>query len=178
MQIRWKALALGTITAAVLAPVKFDLGPIPITLQTLVLFTLAGALGKNTGFLIGLTYLILGGIGLPVFAGFQGGWHKLIGPTAGFLWAFPPICYFVGWSCQSGSRDFFHFPVYFFRAHLILLIPGFLVLYLLLPGAHLWDALVRLLPGLVIKSIVGGLLALWLIKKLPPGWTEASLPVK
>lgn len=35
-------------------------------------------------------YLLLGGIGLPVFAGFQGGVGVLLGPTGGYLWSYLP----------------------------------------------------------------------------------------
>ncbi len=169
-----KAVVTGSIIAAIMAPIAFKIGPVPITLQSLVLFTLAAVLGKGAGFWIAVIYLILGSLGLPVFADYQSGHVKMIGPTAGFLWAFPFIGYYLGWQCRKGMQDFFHFSIYFFRAHLLLLIPGFLVLYLMLPGAKLWDALIHLLPGILIKSLAGGLLSVWLIKKLPPKWTEVS----
>lgn len=174
MQINWKAILTGSIIAALLAPINFRIGPVPITMQTFVLFTLAATLGKNTGLWIAIIYLLLGSIGLPVFAGFQAGHEKMIGPTAGFLWALPAVAYYIGWACEKGHKDFFHFIIYFFRAHVIWLIPGFLVLYLLLPEAKLWDALIRILPGILLKSITGGLISIWLIKKLPPSWTEVS----
>lgn len=174
MQINLKAVATGILVAAFLAPLAFSVQQVPITLQTFVLFTLAAVLGKKSGFLIGLAYIFLGGIGLPIFGSHTGGYEKLIGPTAGFLWAFPALCYYVGWECQNTRQDFFHYILAFFKAHVLLLIPGFLVLYLMVDGVLLWDTLIRLMPSLLAKSIVGGLLALWLIKKLPPTWTEVS----
>ncbi len=174
MQFNVKAVITGTLIAALFAPLSFSVQQVPITLQTFVLFTLAAVFGKNSGFYIGLAYVILGGMGLPIFGGQQGGYEKLIGPTAGFLWAFPPICYYLGWECQRTQQNFFYYISAVLKAHVLLLIPGFVVLYLMVDGVLLWDTLIRLTPGLLVKSIVGGLLALWAIKKLPPTWTEVS----
>lgn len=169
-----KAIIAGTLIAALLAPIAFSVQGVPITLQTLVLFTMGAVFGKKSGFLIGIAYLILGAIGLPVFGGHEGGYEKLLGPTAGFLWAFPFIAYYVGWECERTHQNFFYYILAFVKAHVLLLIPGFLVLYLAVEGIIIWDTLIRLMPGLLLKSIAGGLLAHWLIKKLPPQWTEVS----
>ncbi|WP_417599683.1 biotin transporter BioY [Owenweeksia hongkongensis] len=161
------------LITCLLAPFFFYIGPIPMTLQTLVLFTMAAVLGKRMGFLIAAIYLILGAIGLPVFAAWQSGYEHLLGRTAGFLWAFPFVCYYIGWQVEKGEKTYIHTIVYFFRAHLILLIPGAIVAYGNY-GGELVDGIIRLLPGLLIKSGVGGLLSFWLIKKLPSKWTGAS----
>ena len=60
-----------------------------ITLQTLGIFLALGLLGGRKGVICIGVYLCLGALGLPVFAGFQGG-AALFGPTGGFLWAFVP----------------------------------------------------------------------------------------
>ena len=173
--MNWKAILAGTLIASILAPISFDIGPFHIILQTFILFCLGAILGKKEGAIIAFLYLAIGAMGLPVFGGFTGGWHKLTGPTSGFLWAFPIVVYYIGWACEKGRKTFLHFIIYFFRAHLLWLIPGFGVLYVLLPGAQLVDALVMLIPGILIKTIAGGILSWWAIKKLPPGWTEASV---
>jgi biotin transport system substrate-specific component len=70
------------------AAIQVPLGPIPFTLQTLslilvlLILTPAEALGAVGG------YLAIGLIGLPVFAGFRGGFGVLLGPTGGFLTGF------------------------------------------------------------------------------------------
>lgn len=161
------------IITCLLAPIFFYMGPVPITLQTLVLFTVAAVLGKRLGLLVSVLYLLLGAIGLPVFAGWQSGYEHLVGRTAGFLWAFPFVCYYIGWQIEKGEKTFIHTMIYFFRAHLILLIPGAIVAYGNY-GGELIDGIIRLLPGLLIKSGVGGLLSFWLIKKLPSTWTGAN----
>ncbi|HAD98032.1 MAG TPA: biotin transporter BioY [Cryomorphaceae bacterium] len=168
-----KIIITALVITCLVAPVKFDVVTIPITLQTLVLFCIPAVFGKRVGFTVAALYLLLGAAGLPVYAGFQGGYQKLYGPTAGFLWAFPFINYYIGWACERVEANFFYHIVIFVRAHFLLLVPGFIVLYLSLEGVQLWDTFILLLPGLFIKSIVGGILTAYLIKKLPPQWVEA-----
>lgn len=62
--------------------------PIPVTLQTLGVFTATLFLGGKNGFLSVFAYILLGAVGLPVFAGFGGGIGVLFGPTGGYIWGF------------------------------------------------------------------------------------------
>lgn len=73
---------------AVSAWVSIPLGPVPFTLQTLVLAMLPGVLAPREAVLTVATYLVLGGVGLPVFSNMMGGIGVLLGPTGGFLWGF------------------------------------------------------------------------------------------
>lgn len=61
---------------------------IPFTLQTFAVFLLMTALGGKRGTLSVLVYLMLGAIGLPVFAQFTGGIGILLGNTGGYLAGF------------------------------------------------------------------------------------------
>ncbi len=62
--------------------------PVPFTLQTFAVFCALGLLGGRRGTVAVLLYLLLGAAGLPVFAGFQGGLGRLLGPTGGYLMGF------------------------------------------------------------------------------------------
>ena len=73
---------------AVSAWVSIPFGPVPFTLQTMALAVLPAALDRGTALLAVVCYVLLGGVGLPVFAGFAGGMGALAGPTGGFLWGF------------------------------------------------------------------------------------------
>lgn len=73
---------------AVSAWVSIPFGLVPFTLQTMALAVLPAALGQGTAVLAVGSYVLLGGVGLPVFAGFAGGVGALLGPTGGFLWGF------------------------------------------------------------------------------------------
>lgn len=61
---------------------------IPFTLQTMGVFTTVGLLGGKRGTLTVLTYILLGTIGIPVFAGFTGGVSVLLGTTGGYIIGF------------------------------------------------------------------------------------------
>lgn len=70
------------------AAISLPIGPVPFTLQTFMLFTMMIAFGgRRTSIGVGI-YLLLGLIGIPVFAGFKGGLDSLLGPTGGFLIGF------------------------------------------------------------------------------------------
>ena len=89
--------ALTAIGAFIVIPLQ----PVPITLQTL--FTgLAGVLlGGYTGALSQIIYVILGLIGLPVFAGGKSGLGTLLGPTGGYLIGFIVAAYVIGKIVES-----------------------------------------------------------------------------
>jgi biotin transport system substrate-specific component len=80
--------------AYVVVPLPFT--PVPVTLQTL--FVLLGGAWLGTAWACGVqaTYLGMGAAGLSVFAGAAGGFIYLLGPTAGYLWAFLPAAILVG----------------------------------------------------------------------------------
>ena len=89
-----RAIAVGlgamvvALSAQVAIPVPFS--PVPMTLQPLAVLAVGGLLGGAGGLLALVLYLVLGVVGLPVFApGGLPGFLRLIGPTGGYLLAFP-----------------------------------------------------------------------------------------
>jgi biotin transport system substrate-specific component len=70
--------------------------PVPITLQTLFLYLAGALLGGRLALLSQVVYVLLGIIGLPVFAGGKAGFGVLFGPTGGYLIGFLPAAYIVG----------------------------------------------------------------------------------
>ena len=65
-------IALGAALIAALSPFTIPLGPIPITLQTLAIGLIASIYRPKEATLSVVIYLLLGAIGLPVFAGGHG----------------------------------------------------------------------------------------------------------
>lgn len=61
---------------------------IPFTLQTMAVFAAVGILGGRRGTISVLLYIIMGAIGLPVFAGFTGGAGILLGNSGGYIVGF------------------------------------------------------------------------------------------
>ena len=85
------AVALGAATVAVAAQITVPLAfsPVPMTLSPLAVLIVGGVLGVRGGVSALVTYLVMGAIGLPVFAGGLAGAGWLIGSTGGYLLAFP-----------------------------------------------------------------------------------------
>ena len=73
---------------AVCSWISIPIPPVYITLQTLALLLTLGTLGGKWGSVSIALYLLLGVVGLPVFAGFRGGAGALLDATGGFLWGF------------------------------------------------------------------------------------------
>lgn len=61
---------------------------VPFTLQTFAVFCVMGLLGGKRGTISVVVYILLGIIGIPVFAGFTGGIGKIIGTTGGYIIGF------------------------------------------------------------------------------------------
>lgn len=76
----------------------------PITLQTLFVLLAGLLLGAKRGALSMVIYLLLGAIGLPVFAGFSGGLGVIAGPTGGFLLSFPIAAYAIGYLKEKTGK--------------------------------------------------------------------------
>ncbi|OGU76746.1 MAG: hypothetical protein A2V93_06570 [Ignavibacteria bacterium RBG_16_34_14] len=87
---------LTAIAAQFTVPVK----PVPFTLQTMAVLLSGAFLGAKRGAVSQLIYLSLGIVGLPVFAQTPEGalgFARLIGPTGGYLLAFPLAAFVAGY---------------------------------------------------------------------------------
>ncbi|RYC98016.1 biotin transporter BioY [Facklamia hominis] len=84
--LTYGALGIGLLTIA--SQLSFHLGPIPFTCQTLAVFILALLYPLRLFLCLYGVYLLMGLIGLPVFANFSGGVGYLLSPSFGFLLAF------------------------------------------------------------------------------------------
>ena len=78
--------AIGAALIAVLAQISLPIGPVPFTLQNFAIGLIATVFRPREAVLSVALYLLLGSIGLPVFAGGGAGFHVLVGPSAGYLW--------------------------------------------------------------------------------------------
>ncbi len=61
---------------------------VPFTLQTFAVFAVLMILGAKRGIIATLIYVLMGAIGIPVFAGFAGGLGILLGNTGGYIIGF------------------------------------------------------------------------------------------
>lgn len=95
-------IVAGVAVLALLAQVRIQIGPVPITGQTFGVLLIGAAYGAGLGAVTTATYLLAGGLGLAVFSGGGAGWAVLAGPTGGYLLAFPFAAALVGWLAARG----------------------------------------------------------------------------
>ena len=69
---------------------------VPFTLQTFGVFMAVGVLGGKRGTLAVLVYVLLGAVGVPVFAGFSGGIGALLGNAGGYIIGFIVMAVIAG----------------------------------------------------------------------------------
>ena len=77
--------AMFAALTAVCSQIQLPIGAVPFTLQTMGIFIAAGLLGAKKGTLSVGIYILLGAVGIPVFAGFSGGLGIIAGPTGGYI---------------------------------------------------------------------------------------------
>lgn len=97
-------VALGVLFTALLAQVSIPVpgSPVPITGQTLAVVLTAASLGPVRGLAVDLAYLVVGLVGIPVFADHTGGMHVVFGATGGYLVGFIPAAYLMGLAARRG----------------------------------------------------------------------------
>src|SRR5450631_683775 len=99
------ASAVIAVCARLVFPLPFT--PVPLTLANFGVLLVGLALGSKRGFAAAALYLVWGAMGLPVFspAG-VGGVAQLVGPTGGYLMAYPVVAFIAGWLAEQGVASF------------------------------------------------------------------------
>ena len=143
------------------AKLSIPIGPVPISMQTLVVLVLGAALGPRLGALAVLAYLAEGAAGLPVFAGTPEkgiGLAYMVGPTGGYLVGFVVAAFTVGaLARRRWDRSFLAATALMLVGHAIVFAFGLLWLGTVIG----WDrpvvalGLTPFLIGTLAKSLVG-----------------------
>ena len=97
-KIKIKDLTLISMMLALLiicSKISFNIGPIPITLQTFAVFMISLILGVKKSIIVFLTYIIMGLIGIPVFSQ-GGGFDYIFKPSFGFIIGFLAASAIIG----------------------------------------------------------------------------------
>lgn len=81
-------IAVSAALITICSWISITIGPVPFTLQTMAIFAVLMTIGGARGSVAVIIYLLLGLVGVPVFAGFKGGPASFLGPTGGFLVGF------------------------------------------------------------------------------------------
>lgn len=161
-------ILLGALFVAALAQVEIPLPftPVPITGQTFGVLLVGAALGSKRGALSLASYLAVGGIGLPFFAGGAHGWNIVIGATGGYLIGFVVAAYVIGLLAERGLERSVHTSLIpFLVGTLIIYICGVAWLSVVLGsfGKALAAGLIPFLIGDAIKLVAAAVV-------LPAAW--------
>lgn len=101
-----------TALIAVISQISLQLPiGVPLTFQCFIIAVIAVVLGfKLSAFSI-LAYILLGFIGLPVFANFKAGPSAVLGATGGFIIGFLPMAAIIGYACDKTQNKIWLFLV-------------------------------------------------------------------
>jgi len=150
-------ISLFAALTAVGAFISVPFYPVPLTLQTLFTLLAAMTLGSVMGASSQIIYVLLGLIGLPVFAGFKAGIGILFGPTGGFLFGFIFSAYIIGKLIElKKEKNIFYYFLAGFLGIVIIYFIGVIQLSLV-TGMGMKKALfvgaLPFLPGDILKII-------------------------
>ena len=145
------------------AKITIGFGPVPFTLQTVCIGIAAYILGPIWGGVTTIIYLLLGAMGLPVFAS-GGGIGKLIGPTGGFIIGFIPMAIIIGVSKKIDS-DAIQMLVGIFSIFVLYLF-GTAILVNAVPTKTFGKTLAGLITTFGLKDVVSIMLAQIIAKKV------------
>ncbi|MGL4990562.1 MAG: biotin transporter BioY [Sarcina sp.] len=142
---------------AILAQISIPLpGGVPLTMQTLGIGLAAIILKSKRAFFAVLIYVLMGAIGIPVFANFTGGIGIILGPTGGFIIAFPIMAFIIGLFSERTNKRYLEF-IGFSIGTIFTYIIG-TVQFSLVTGDSLYKGLLLCVVPFVITDLVKGVM--------------------
>ena len=169
--------AIFAATSAVLSPWSINIGIIPIGFTHVSIFTAVGLLGAKYGTISQLVYVALGLIGIPIFAGFNGGIGALAGPTGGFIIGYIVCAFVTGIIIQIFGKSVVVLILAMYAGWFVTYLFGVcggILFYFRTVEDYVLNAenFVKLLSGFVIPFLIGDVIktaiCVLLIKQLSP----------
>jgi biotin transport system substrate-specific component len=87
----------------VLAPLSIPSSLVPVSLATFAVMLAGAILGAKEGVICTALYLLLGALGIPVFAGWSSGISILFGMTGGYLFGYLPLAWCTGKAAEKST---------------------------------------------------------------------------
>jgi biotin transporter BioY len=160
------AVAFSLLTALA-AQVVIPIGPVPVTAQTFAVLLTGALLGSRLGAMAMIIYLVEGASGLPFFYGGHGGFSHLLGPTGGYLVAFPAAAFVTGAFAENGwDKRFPTAVVAMAVGSLVILLAGWAWFAAITQSSLLVAfqiSVAKFIPGDIVKILLAAAL-------LPAGW--------
>jgi len=149
-----------TLITAIGAQITIPVKPVPFTLQTMMVVLSGAFLGAKNGAYSQIAYLLLGCLGLPVFAQIPDstiGIARLFGPTGGYLLAFPIGAFLAGYLSKR-YKSYFGIIVSMLCGEIFILLFGSMylgIVYLKDVKEALITGVVVFLIWTVVKDVIG-----------------------
>ena len=166
--VRQVGLVIGfSLLTALSAQIVIPIGPVPITGQTFAVLLTGALLGSRLGAITMIVYLLEGASGLPFFSGAHGGILHLMGPTGGYLVAFPAGAFITGaFAEHEWDRKFLTAVAAMAIGSIVIMLSGWLWFSLVMktsPAITLFATVLKFIPGDLIKISLAAAV-------LPSGW--------
>ncbi|KGL39130.1 BioY family transporter [Listeria newyorkensis] len=164
--------ALFAVIIAILAQITIPIGPIPLTGQTFAVGLAATILGARNATISVAVYIVLGAIGIPVFAGMAAGLGIIFGPTGGFIIGFLFNAYITGYIIEKTNFGMAYAIFANILGSFVTLLFG--VIWLKISGDLSWStaftagAVPFIIPG-ILKATLAALAGIGIRKRLVSG---------
>jgi biotin transport system substrate-specific component len=156
-----------SLLTALSAQIVIPIGPVPITGQTFAVLLTGALLGSRLGAMAMIVYLIEGASGLPFFYGGTSGIAHLLGPTGGYLIAFPAAAFITGAFAEHGwDKRFLTALASMAIGSAVIMLSGWVWLALITNTAlatAFQITVLKFIPGDIIKILLAAAV-------LPSGW--------
>ncbi len=156
-----------SLLMALSAQIVIPIGPVPITGQSFAVLLTGALLGSRLGSMAMIVYLIEGASGLPFFYGGTSGISHLLGPTGGYLIAFPAAAFITGAFAEQGwDKRFLTAAASMAIGSAVIMLSGW-VWFALVTNTAMSVAfqltVLKFIPGDIIKILLAAAV-------LPSGW--------
>lgn len=163
-------IGLWTAVIVVMAQISIPMPMgVPMTMQTFAITLAAVVLGSKNGAIATGIYVLLGAIGIPVFAGFSGGLNIVVGPTGGFIISFPIMAFIIGFGVEHKNQS----KAIFIGAIIIGTIVNYIIgvmMFCIITGGSVMSGIAAcvlpFIPTAIIKAILASVLGLKLKARL------------
>lgn len=155
------SIAVMTAVIAVMAQISIPMPMgVPMTMQTFAITLAAVVLGAKRGGLATLIYVLLGAVGIPVFAGFSGGIQNIMGPTGGFIISFPIMAFLIGLGMKYRKKKgmFLLFLVIGTVSNYVIGVIMFCIIMNSSVAAAMAACVIPFIPTAVIKAVLASVL--------------------
>lgn len=139
-----------SVLAQISIPLPFT--AIPLTMQVFAVALSGVVLGSKKGFISQLIYILMGAIGVPVFAQMRGGISVVLGPTGGFLLVFPIMALIIGYFSEKFKK-----PIYIMFGMIIGLtldyLGGTLIFMIITKSSFIQGIMACVVPFIVLDLV-------------------------